>query len=396
MAQRRGEGRERGAGPARGPAQRRDEVVLRLVGSGRASASSAAVVEKVSAIPCAVREDCVRCNDSRESAGGMARATLTISSKNYSSWSLRGWLLCRMAGLDFEERPVDLGDADARQELLLLSPSVLVPRLTHDGISVWDTLAIAEYLNEVAPEAGLLPADRAARAHCRSVSGEIHSGFYNLRSALPMNLKARHARSRSSPARGRTSSGSARSGTSASTPTAGRSCSARRRWPTRCTRRSAPGSAPMRSSSTRGCRRYCDAVFALAADAGMDRGGAGRGRRDRRARGGVLTRCRARVNRRLTSTPARRRSRGDGDGGRGSGRVRLFRGGAARAPRVRAAPAAGRAASSRRRRPRRRRGRTTGATGSGCASASSPAGTRRCPSTSCSSSCSSTPSSGST
>ena len=122
----------------------------------------------------------------------MARATLTISSKNYSSWSLRGWLLCRMAGLDFEEQPVDLGDPDARQELLLLSPSVLVPRLTHDGVSVWDTLAIAEYLNEIAPEARLLPVDRAARAHCRAVSGEIHSGFYNLRSALPMNLKARH------------------------------------------------------------------------------------------------------------------------------------------------------------------------------------------------------------
>jgi glutathione S-transferase len=122
----------------------------------------------------------------------MASATLTISSKNYSSWSLRGWLLCRMAGLDFAERRVDVGAPDARQELLLLSPSVLVPRLAHDGVEVWDTLAIAEYLHEIAPEAGLLPADRGARAHCRSVSGEIHSGFYNLRSALPMNLKARH------------------------------------------------------------------------------------------------------------------------------------------------------------------------------------------------------------
>lgn len=122
----------------------------------------------------------------------MARATLTISSKNYSSWSLRGWLLCRMAGLDFAERPVDLGDPNARQELLLLSPSVLVPRLTDDGVAVWDTLAIAEYLNEVFPEAHLLPSDRVQRAHCRAISGEIHSGFYNLRSALPMNLKARH------------------------------------------------------------------------------------------------------------------------------------------------------------------------------------------------------------
>jgi glutathione S-transferase len=123
----------------------------------------------------------------------MAQATLTISSKNYSSWSLRGWLLCRMAGLDFEEKLIDMDD-EARQELLLLSPSVLVPRLDHGGVSVWDTLAIAEYLNETFPAAGLLPADKAARAHCRSVSGEIHSGFYNLRSALPMNLKARHER----------------------------------------------------------------------------------------------------------------------------------------------------------------------------------------------------------
>lgn len=122
----------------------------------------------------------------------MASATLTISSKNYSSWSMRGWLLCKMAGLDFQEKMVDPADADARQELLLLSPSVRVPRLTHGGVSVWDTLAIGEYLDEIAPEAGLLPADQAVRAHCRAVSGEMHSGFYNLRSALPMNLKARH------------------------------------------------------------------------------------------------------------------------------------------------------------------------------------------------------------
>lgn len=122
----------------------------------------------------------------------MAQATLTISSKNYSSWSLRGWLLCRMAGLDFVEQRVDIDDPEQRQELLLLTPSVLVPRLTHDGVAVWDTLAIAEYLAETFPKAGLLPKDRVARAHCRSISGEMHAGFYNLRSALPMNLKARH------------------------------------------------------------------------------------------------------------------------------------------------------------------------------------------------------------
>ncbi|PTQ10896.1 glutathione S-transferase [Sphingomonas oleivorans] len=122
----------------------------------------------------------------------MADAVLTISSKNYSSWSLRGWLLCRMAGLDIEERIVPIDDPANRAELLLLSPSVLVPRLEHEGLSVWDTLAIAEYLNERFPEAQLYPADRAARALCRAVSGEMHSGFFNLRSALPMNLKAHH------------------------------------------------------------------------------------------------------------------------------------------------------------------------------------------------------------
>lgn len=98
-----------------------------------------------------------------------------------------------MAGLDFDEQPVAPGDSNARRELLLLSPSTLVPRLTHRDVTVWDTLAIAEYLNEIHPEAGLLPSDIAIRAHCRAVSGEMHSGFYNLRSALPMNLKARHA-----------------------------------------------------------------------------------------------------------------------------------------------------------------------------------------------------------
>ena len=68
--------------------------------------------------------------------------------------------------------------------MLLLAPSMLVPCLRHQGVTVWDTLAIAEYLNEVKPKAGLLPADRAARAHCRAISGEMHSGFTSLRSAL--------------------------------------------------------------------------------------------------------------------------------------------------------------------------------------------------------------------
>ncbi len=118
-----------------------------------------------------------------------ARTLLTISSKNYSSWSMRGWLLARFSGLAFEEVLLEPGDAAARAEILLLSPSFLVPCLTHDGVKVWDTLSIAEYLHEIKPKAGLLPADRAARAKCRSICGEMHSGFAAMRAALPMNLK---------------------------------------------------------------------------------------------------------------------------------------------------------------------------------------------------------------
>ena len=123
----------------------------------------------------------------------MPKAVLTISSKNYSSWCLRGWLMCKLAGVEFDEAVVSMADPSARAELLLLSPSFLVPSLTHDGVRVWDTLAIAEYLAETFPKAGLLPVDRAARAHCRAICGEMHSGFYNLRSALLMNLKAHHS-----------------------------------------------------------------------------------------------------------------------------------------------------------------------------------------------------------
>ncbi|HEX9391848.1 MAG TPA: glutathione S-transferase family protein [Usitatibacteraceae bacterium] len=118
-------------------------------------------------------------------------ASITISSKNYSSWSLRGWLLVKFARLDCREVMVPPDDANAKKELLLLSPSILVPCLEHEGIKVWDTLAIAEYLNEIKPKSDLLPADLAARAHCRAICGEMHSGFSSLRAALPMNLKAK-------------------------------------------------------------------------------------------------------------------------------------------------------------------------------------------------------------
>jgi glutathione S-transferase len=120
----------------------------------------------------------------------MSRTTLSISSKNYSSWSLRGWLMAKLAKIEFDEVVVNPDDADARAEILLLSPSILVPCLTYNNIRVWDTLAIGEFLNEIAPKAGLLPKDQATRAHCRSVCGEMHSGFVSLRQALPMNIKA--------------------------------------------------------------------------------------------------------------------------------------------------------------------------------------------------------------
>jgi len=122
----------------------------------------------------------------------MSSATLTINSRNYGAWSLRGWLMCRFAGLDFDVEEADANDPSQRDELLLMSPSFLVPCLTIDGLEIWDTLAIGEYLAERFPDVGLLPSDPATRALCRSVSGEMHSGFAALRSAMPMNVKARY------------------------------------------------------------------------------------------------------------------------------------------------------------------------------------------------------------
>ena len=120
----------------------------------------------------------------------MVKAVLTISSKNYGAWALRGWLMCKLAKLDFDEHVIPPDDPAMKAEMLLLSASMRVPSLDHDGVHVWDTLAIGEYLNEIKPKAGLLPADRKARAHCRAICGEMHSGFSALRSSLPMNIKA--------------------------------------------------------------------------------------------------------------------------------------------------------------------------------------------------------------
>jgi len=120
----------------------------------------------------------------------MSAAVLTISSRNYGAWALRGWLMAKFAGLEFTERLIPPDDPEMKAEILLLSASIRVPALEHESVRVWDTLAIGEYLNEIRPEAGLLPSERAARAHCRAICGEMHSGFSALRSSMPMNIKA--------------------------------------------------------------------------------------------------------------------------------------------------------------------------------------------------------------
>ena len=126
---------------------------------------------------------------SKNSAVSSKTPVLTISSKNYSSWSLRAWLIMKWSGIPFVEHQIDVDAPGVRAELLLLAPSILVPSLSHDGVRVWDTLAIGEYVNEIAPKAGLLPTKVVQRAHCRAICGEMHSGFSAMRASLPMNFK---------------------------------------------------------------------------------------------------------------------------------------------------------------------------------------------------------------
>ncbi len=118
----------------------------------------------------------------------MTSLKLIIGNKNYSSWSLRPWLLLRQMGLEFEEIFIPLFREDSREKILKYSPSGKVPTLIEDGRAVWDSLAIAEYLAEKYPRMNLWPEDPAARALARSVSAEMHSGFMALRSECPMNI----------------------------------------------------------------------------------------------------------------------------------------------------------------------------------------------------------------
>lgn len=118
--------------------------------------------------------------------------TLIIGNKNYSSWSMRPWLLMKHFGIPFEERYIPLFAGDYKRQILQYSPSGRVPCLLDGDLAVWDSLAISEYLAERHP--GLWPADPAARAIARSVSAEMHSGFTALRSTLGMNIRRRAPR----------------------------------------------------------------------------------------------------------------------------------------------------------------------------------------------------------
>lgn len=120
---------------------------------------------------------------------------LVVGNKNYSSWSMRPWVLMKQAGIPFEEVMLRFDafspDSTFKRQLAGLSPAGRVPVLLDDGFAVWDTLAIAEYLAERFPAKQLWPADAKARARARSVCAEMHSGFTSLRSHFPMNIEAK-------------------------------------------------------------------------------------------------------------------------------------------------------------------------------------------------------------
>lgn len=118
----------------------------------------------------------------------MADAKLILGNKTYSSWSLRGWLAVRLAGLAVEEVVIFLHKPQTRAEILKYNPAGKVPTLVIDGEPVWDSLAIGEYLAERFPDKRLWPAEAAARRLARCVVAEMHSGFPALRAALPMDL----------------------------------------------------------------------------------------------------------------------------------------------------------------------------------------------------------------
>ena len=122
----------------------------------------------------------------------MAGLTLVIGNKNYSSWSMRPWVLMRQLGIAFEERKLRFHSTEWDAEIERWSPSRLVPVLWRGSQSVWDSLAIMETLHEWHPEKNVWPRDDSARAFARSIAAEMHSGFRDLRASMPMNIRSAH------------------------------------------------------------------------------------------------------------------------------------------------------------------------------------------------------------
>lgn len=114
--------------------------------------------------------------------------TLYVGSKRYSSWSLRPYLALAHTGASFECKTILLDQEDTKSNIAKVSPAGKVPVLHHDGLVVWDSIAICEYVNELFPEAKLWPADRALRAKARSISAEMHAGFAALRREMSMDI----------------------------------------------------------------------------------------------------------------------------------------------------------------------------------------------------------------
>lgn len=129
----------------------------------------------------------------------MDNLTLILGSRNYSSWSLRAWLAAELSGLRYETILIHFDEDPTGERRLVHSPSGAVPVLRHGELVVWDSLAIGEYLAELAPNAKLWPKDRAARAQARSIAAKMHSGFPDLRRELPMNVRLRRPWSERSP-----------------------------------------------------------------------------------------------------------------------------------------------------------------------------------------------------
>jgi len=123
----------------------------------------------------------------------MAAITIVLGNKNYSSWSLRPWLALRQTGAAFDEIVIPLYRDGSKEQILAHSPAGKVPVLKHGDLTVWESLAICEYLAEAFPAAKLWPADPAVRAVARSVATEMHGGFQALRQNLPMDVTRRHA-----------------------------------------------------------------------------------------------------------------------------------------------------------------------------------------------------------